>query len=89
MLRLAVLRFGDEWSVQSQSSRTGHFNGPDSALKAGARMARQAAFEGHEVELLLQDPFGLLEAVPPARQMACLDARARELLALTGSLSRA
>ena len=66
MIRLAVLRFGDEWSVQAQDRRIGHFEQPESALRAGFVLAREAAYEGHEVELLVQDRFGALERFSPA-----------------------
>lgn len=68
MVRLAVLRFGEEWSVQTKDRRIGHFPLESLAIQAGARFAREASGGGEQVELLVQDAFGRLapftEAAP-------------------------
>ena len=66
MVRLAVLRFGDQWSVQSEHWRMGHFEQAESALRMGIRLAQAAACDGEQVELLVQDNFGALERFSPA-----------------------
>lgn len=65
MVRLAILRFADGWSVQSERRRIGHFPQADSAVRVGVGLAIEARNEGHEVELLVQDPFGRLVAIGP------------------------
>lgn len=65
MIRLAVLKFGDEWCVQAEDRRIGHFPRMDSALRAGVRLAREAVFNGEDVELLVQDFCGRLERFAP------------------------
>ncbi|HTK35007.1 MAG TPA: hypothetical protein VL358_06920 [Caulobacteraceae bacterium] len=58
VFRYAVLMFGDEWKIVTAQRRIGHFRSRQLALQAGARLAREAASIGHEVELLVQDSFG-------------------------------
>ena len=65
MIRLAVLKFGDEWCVQAENRRIGHFPYMGSALRAGVRLAREAVYEGEDVELLVQDFCGRLERFAP------------------------
>jgi len=65
LVRLAILKFGDEWCVQSERRRIGHFPQADSAVRLGVGLALAARNEGHEVELLVQDASGRMVDVGP------------------------
>jgi hypothetical protein len=65
MIRLAVIKYGDEWCVQAENRRLGHFPQMDAAFRAGVRLAREAIFDGEDVELLVQDFSGRLERFAP------------------------
>jgi len=64
MVRFAILRFGEEWRVVSDRRTIGAFDTSQHALELGVTMALEAAAAGHEVELLVQDAVGQLEARP-------------------------
>jgi hypothetical protein len=60
LFRYAVVQLGDEWKVLSERRRIGAFPTRQLAMQAGARLAREAAASGREVELLVQGASGEL-----------------------------
>ena len=66
MLRYAVLLCDGEWRVVGGSRRIGHYADQESAVVAGARLAREAQATGHEVEFLVQGEAGELVRHDPA-----------------------
>lgn len=64
MVCFAILRFGEEWRVVSDRRTIGAFETSDRALALGVTMALEAAAAGQEVELLVQDAVGQLDARP-------------------------
>ncbi len=61
--RYAVIWAGHEWRIVSNRRSIGHFRSSETALVIAEGLAREAADEGHETELLLQEPFGKLSQV--------------------------
>jgi len=57
-LRYAILQLGPSWKLVSESRRMGQFATLQQASHVGANLAREAVNAGHDVELLVQGPFG-------------------------------
>ncbi|WP_374575434.1 hypothetical protein [Phenylobacterium sp.] len=71
IFRYAILRLGASWRLVGERRRMGPFANISEASRVGASLAREAVKAGHDVELLVQGPFGELtsqrfSARPPA-----------------------
>ena len=64
MRRYAIVRDGLEWKIVG-GNVTAHFPSCAAAAFASARLAVEAADEGDEVEVLVQERFGELRSVTP------------------------
>jgi len=60
MFRYAILQFGPSWKLVGERRRVGQFATLQEASQVGANLAREAVNAGHDVELLVQGPFGEL-----------------------------
>lgn len=64
MVRFAVVRFGDRWSILQDERRAGAYEEQLDAIEVAQRLAADAQRSGASIELLVQDLCGEVREHP-------------------------